>query len=69
MQVGQIRFRVFFLLALLVGLFATTAGQAAGYRTANFVIEAPSDQLARRIGDAAEQYRHDLAVEWTGQPL
>jgi len=69
MLVGQIRFRVLFLLASLVGLFATTAAQAAGYRTANFVIEAPSEQQARRIGDAAEQYRHDLAVEWTGQPL
>lgn len=43
--------------------------QAAGYRTANFIIEAPTEQLARRIGDAAEQYRHDLAIEWVGQPL
>jgi hypothetical protein len=42
---------------------------AAGYRTANFVVEAPTDSLARKIGDAAEQYRHSLAVEWTGSPL
>ena len=42
---------------------------AAGYRTANFVVEAPTETLARRIGDAAEQYRHTLAVEWTGSPL
>jgi|APCry1669188879_1035177.scaffolds.fasta_scaffold43967_2 hypothetical protein len=42
---------------------------AAGHRTANFVVEAPTEQLARRIGDAAEQYRHDLAIEWTGSPL
>lgn len=42
---------------------------AAGYRTPNFVVEAPSESLARKIGDAAEQYRHDLAVEWTGRPL
>jgi hypothetical protein len=42
---------------------------AAGYRTANFVIEAPTEPLARKIGDAAEQYRHTLAVEWTGSPL
>ena len=42
---------------------------AAGHRTANFVVEAPTAQQARRIGDAAEQYRHDLAVEWTGNPL
>jgi hypothetical protein len=42
---------------------------AASHRTANFVVEAPTDVLARRIGDAAEQYRHDLAIEWTGRPL
>jgi hypothetical protein len=44
-------------------------GAAAGYRTANFVVEAPTEPLARKIGDAAEQYRHTLAVEWTGGPL
>jgi hypothetical protein len=43
--------------------------RAAGYRTANFLVEAPTPDIARRIGDAAEQYRHDLAVEWTGRPL
>ena len=42
---------------------------AAGYRTANFVVEAPDPQLAQKIGDAAEQYRHDLAIEWLGEPL
>jgi hypothetical protein len=42
---------------------------AAGYRTANFVVEAPTEALARKIGDAAEQYRQDLAIEWTGSPL
>jgi hypothetical protein len=42
---------------------------AADYRTANFLVAAPTETLARRIGDAAEQYRHTLAVEWLGQPL
>ncbi len=42
---------------------------AAGHRTANFLVDAPTDALARRIGEAAEQYRHDLAVEWLGKPL
>ena len=56
----------------LVLLGAATGGVdavAAGHRTANFIVDAPSDALARRIGEAAEQYRHDLAVEWLGQPL
>lgn len=43
--------------------------RSAGHRTANFIVDAPTDRLARRIGDAAEQYRHDLAVEWLGAPL
>jgi len=54
--------------ATLVAVTATEA-LAAGHRTANFIIEAPTEALARRIGDAAEQYRHTLAVEWTGSPL
>ncbi len=48
---------------------AASAVSAAGYRTANFVVEAPTPALARTIGDAAEQYRHTLAIEWTGNPL
>ena len=61
--------RIVFTLLAAIGLIAPGLAAAAGYRTANFVIEAPSERLARRIGDAAEQYRHDLAIEWTGQPL
>ncbi len=54
--------------AICLGSQATEAF-AAGHRTQNFVIEAPTAALARRIGDAAEQYRHDLAIEWLGKPL
>lgn len=56
---------------LLVAAMTASGGsvEAASYRTPNFVIEAPTPELARRIGDAAEQYRHDLAIEWTGRPL
>jgi len=60
--------RVTVILLVLAGL-ASGVATAAGHRTANFVIEAPSEGLARKIGEAAEQYRHDLAVEWLGQPL
>ena len=55
--------------ALILGMVPATDASAAGYRTANFIVEAPTETLARRIGDAAEQYRHTLAVEWTGSPL
>ncbi|MFM7108803.1 MAG: hypothetical protein ACKOZU_09445 [Planctomycetaceae bacterium] len=53
-----------------VGLVAIAASaEAAGYRTANFLVDAPTEALARRIGDAAEQYRHTLALEWLGTAL
>ncbi|MFM9024069.1 MAG: hypothetical protein ACKON7_01785 [Planctomycetaceae bacterium] len=57
--------------AVLGVALAAGAGRAdaAGYRTANFLVDAPSEALARKIGDAAEQYRHTLAVEWLGAPL
>ena len=56
---------------LRAGMAIGWCGQAAadGHRTANFLVDAPTEQLARRIGDAAEQYRHDLAVEWLGAAL
>ena len=53
----------------VVALGWTGVARAAGHRTANFLVDAPTEQLARRIGDAAEQYRHDLAIEWLGVPL
>jgi hypothetical protein len=57
--------------ALVAALLVLAGGEAgaAGHRTANFVIEAPTESQARKIGEAAEQYRHDLAVEWLGRPL
>ena len=57
--------------AAVAGMALVAAGdaRAAGYRTANFLVDAPTEALARRIGDAAEQYRHSLAIEWLGSPL
>jgi hypothetical protein len=56
-------------LLAIVGAWLSSPALAASHRTANFVVEAPTAALARRIGDAAEQYRHDLAIEWTGGTL
>lgn len=41
----------------------------AGYRTPNFIINAPAPQLAREIGAAAERFRRDLAIQWLGREL
>ncbi|MCR9208938.1 MULTISPECIES: peptidase MA family metallohydrolase [Rhodopirellula] len=61
-------------LSTVVVCFAVLAGladqaDAANYRTRNFIVDAPSQQLAKAVGDAAEKYRDDLASYWTGQPL
>ena len=42
---------------------------AASFRTPNFVVEAPSPELAEQIGRAAEKYRAELAEHWLGQRL
>jgi hypothetical protein len=41
----------------------------ANYRTQNFIVSAPTPQLATEIGQAAESFRATLAVEWLGREL
>ena len=50
-------------------LAAALVSLGASHRTANFVVRAATKELAREVGDAAEKYRHDLAIEWLGQPM
>ena len=47
----------------------STTVVGAGYRTANFTVDAPTPQLAKEIGDAAERYRVEMAQEWLGKQL
>jgi len=47
----------------------STLAYAAGYKTANFTVSAPTPQLAKEIGDQAEVFRRDLAIEWLGKEL
>ena len=42
---------------------------AAGYRTTNFVVSAPTPALAKEIGDTAEVWRQKLSVEWLGEAM
>ena len=41
----------------------------ASYRTQNFIIQTADPRLAEAFGKAAEKYRHDLAIAWTGKPM
>ena len=58
------------IVALSLTFILTSASlQAAGYRTANFTVDAPTPQLAKEIGDKAEHWRRKLSLEWLGQEL
>ena len=50
-------------------LLGALSSLGASYRTTNFVVEAPSAEFAKQVGDAAEVYRHELAIDWLGKPL
>lgn len=52
--------------ALLCG--ALTA-LGANYRTTNFVVTAPTADFAQQVGEAAEHYRRELSLQWTGQEM
>lgn len=39
----------------------------ASYRTPNFVVTAPTEELAEKVGKRAEEYREGLATEWLGK--
>jgi hypothetical protein len=47
----------------------STASAGAGYKTRNFTVSAPTPQLAKEIGDAAEAWRRRLAIEWLGAEM
>src|SRR3954468_15190618 len=56
--------------AILVNFcFVSLAFGAAGYKTTNFVVSAPTPQLAKEIGDQAEVYRRQLSMDWIGKEL
>lgn len=50
-------------------LAACLLSLGAGYRTENFIVSAPTQQLAKEIGDEAERFRSELAIEWLGKEL
>lgn len=51
---------------VLAAVFASTGAQ---FRTTNFVVEAPTPQVAQQIGQMAEQYRQQKAIEWLGHEM
>ncbi|HEY5314943.1 MAG TPA: hypothetical protein VIK18_20595, partial [Pirellulales bacterium] len=41
----------------------------ASYRTQNFVVQAATGDIAHRVGDEAEKFRRELAIQWLGQAM
>src|SRR5256885_2272688 len=57
-------------LVLAIAILSAGAGRPyASVRSQHFIVSAPSQQLATEICQAAEQFRHDLAMEWLGHEL
>jgi hypothetical protein len=54
------------ILLVLVGALASLGAQ---HRTQNFVVEAPTAAIAQQVGQYAEYYRRDKALQWLGQEM
>ncbi len=50
-------------------LAAAPAGAAGRVATENFVVDAPTKELARTFGEAAEKYRREKALDWLGKEM
>jgi hypothetical protein len=55
------------ILALL--LFSIFASMGAQFRTPNFTVEAPTPEIAKKIGQYAEYYRKEKAMQWLGREM
>jgi hypothetical protein len=50
-------------------LAAAVVSLGASYRTNNFVVNAPTQEMAEQIGRSAEKYRRELARDWLGHEM
>jgi hypothetical protein len=51
---------------VLVGALSSLG---ASYTTTNFQVEAPTKEFAQQVGQAAEYYRRELSIAWTGKVM
>src|SRR5262249_15586019 len=54
---------------LVLVFAAIILSMGASYRTTNFVVEAPTPQIAQQVGQMAEYYRKEKAIQWLGQEM
>ncbi len=55
--------------SLALVLAGALASLGASYRTQNFLVEAPTAEFAQQIGQYAERYRKEKALQWLGQEM
>ncbi|MCY2968229.1 MAG: hypothetical protein NT069_32135, partial [Planctomycetota bacterium] len=51
------------------GLLVSANCPAAEYTTRNFRVNAPTDEIAKKVGETAEFFRKEIAIEWLGREL
>jgi hypothetical protein len=55
--------------SILLVLVGALSSLGASYRTQNFIVEAQTPEFAKQVGDWAEHYRRQKAIEWIGQEM
>src|SRR5260370_27583640 len=53
----------------LLVLVGSVASLGASYPTPNFMVEAPTAQIAQQVGQMAELYRKEKAMQWLGREM
>ena len=67
--------RYCYLILVFVAVFATQAlaqtaqGQQFTYTTDNFIVVAPDPAFAKQVGNEAERFRRELAIQWLDAEL
>jgi hypothetical protein len=55
--------------SVVLVILAAVSSMGATYRTQNFVVEAPTQAIAEQVGQYAEYYRREKAMQWLGQEM
>lgn len=63
------QFNIILGLLVLWNVFVQPAYGAGEFVTANFVVNAPNQQIAQKVGEYAERWRREKAMEWLGREM
>jgi hypothetical protein len=73
LQIGKWPFRMILIAVALLGTSAvgscSDADDPTKFRTKNFEVKAPTAEVARKVAEAAERHRKELANRWLGREM